>query len=85
MALKKDRLARLESHSNFRGHPIDVSDLGAMEELFQGTRFDRVIHLVAQAGVKYSIDHPHVYMQSNLTGFMNVLECCRHHEVAHLT
>ena len=82
--LKRDRLARLQPHENFRFVQIDVADRPAMERLFAEEGFDRVIHLAAQAGVRYSLQNPHAYVDSNLVGFMNVLEGCRHAAVKHL-
>jgi UDP-glucuronate 4-epimerase len=82
--LKRDRLARLQPHDNFRFVQIDVADRPAMERLFADEGFDRVIHLAAQAGVRYSLQNPHAYVDSNLVGFMNVLEGCRHSAVKHL-
>ena len=82
--LKEARLARLTSHPNFTFHRIDVADRGAMETLFRDTKPQRVIHLAAQAGVRHSIDHPHVYIDSNIVGFLHILEGCRHHKVEHL-
>jgi hypothetical protein len=76
--LKRDRLARLQPHDNFRFVQMDVADRPAMERLFADEGFDRVIHLAAQAGVRYSLQNPHAYVDSNLVGFMNVLEGCRH-------
>ncbi|MBT9313376.1 NAD-dependent epimerase [Leptothoe kymatousa] len=82
--LKKDRLAQLLPHPSFGFEPIDLADRGAMDGLFQNHRFDRVIHLAAQAGVRYSLKNPYAYADSNLTGFIHVLEGCRHHGVEHL-
>lgn len=82
--LKRDRLARLEPHANFRFVKMDVADREGMEKLFADEKFDRVIHLAAQAGVRYSIENPHAYIDSNIVGFMNVLEGCRHNKVQHL-
>jgi UDP-glucuronate 4-epimerase len=82
--LKRDRLARLQPHQRFRFVQMDVADRAAMERLFAQERFDRVIHLAAQAGVRYSLQNPHAYVDSNLVGFMNVLEGCRHSKVQHL-
>jgi UDP-glucuronate 4-epimerase len=82
--LKEARLARLTPHANFRFVKLDVADRAGMERLFADERFDRVIHLAAQAGVRYSLQNPHAYIDSNLVGFMNVLEGCRHSRVAHL-
>ncbi len=82
--LKRDRLARIEPHANFRFVKLDVADRPGMERLFAEEKFDRVIHLAAQAGVRYSLENPHAYVDSNIVGFMNVLEGCRHNKVAHL-
>lgn len=82
--LKLDRLARLQLHERFRFVKLDVADRRGMEELFAAEGFERVIHLAAQAGVRYSLQNPHAYVDSNLVGFMNVLEGCRHAKVQHL-
>ena len=82
--LKLDRLARLTPQARFRFVKIDVADRAAMAGLFATERFDRVIHLAAQAGVRYSLQNPHAYIDSNIVGFMNVLEGCRHSRVQHL-
>lgn len=82
--LKQDRLARLTPQPAFRFVRMDVADRPGMERLFAAERFDRVVHLAAQAGVRYSLENPHAYIDSNVVGFMNVLEGCRHNRVAHL-
>jgi UDP-glucuronate 4-epimerase len=82
--LKLDRLQRLQAHPGFRFVKADVADRQAMETLFGDHRFDRVVHLAAQAGVRYSLQNPHAYIDSNVVGFMNVLEGCRYHNVGHL-
>jgi UDP-glucuronate 4-epimerase len=82
--LKKARLDNLLPHTNFTFKYLDIGDRGAMSELFQQQKFDRVIHLAAQAGVRYSITNPHAYADSNLVGFTNILEGCRHSGVQHL-
>jgi UDP-glucuronate 4-epimerase len=82
--LKLDRLARLSPHAGFRFVKLDVADRAGMQALFDSERFDRVIHLAAQAGVRYSLKNPHAYVDSNLVGFMNILEGCRHSRVPHL-
>lgn len=82
--LKEARLARLTPHARFRFVKLDVADRAGMEALFAAERFDRVIHLAAQAGVRYSLQNPHAYIDSNLVGFMNILEGCRHAKVEHL-
>jgi UDP-glucuronate 4-epimerase len=82
--LKEARLARLTPHANFRFVKMDVADRAGMEALFRDERFDRVVHLAAQAGVRYSLVNPHAYIDANIVGFMNILEGCRHHGVQHL-
>jgi UDP-glucuronate 4-epimerase len=82
--LKLARLDLLASVANFRFEKLDIVDNESMATLFSREQFDRVIHLAAQAGVRYSLSHPHVYVDSNLTGTVNVLEGCRHNGVAHL-
>lgn len=83
--LKQDRLARLEGRPGWSFHHLAVEDAPALQQLFADHAFDRVVHLAAQAGVRYSIDHPDTYVQSNLVGFGNILECCRHARTPHLT
>jgi UDP-glucuronate 4-epimerase len=83
-ALKQARLDRLLPHPSFRFDRLDLSDAGALDALFAATRPQRVINLAAQAGVRYSLKNPHAYVTSNLAGFVNVLEACRHHDVEHL-
>ena len=82
--LKEARLAGLAGQPAFRFVHADLADRPAMETLFRDGKFDKVVHLAAQAGVRYSLTNPHVYAQSNLTGFLHVLEGCRHHGVSHL-
>ena len=82
--LKEARLARLRDRAGFRFERMSLEDREGMERLFERERFDAVIHLAAQAGVRYSLTNPHAYVDSNLVGFMNVLEGCRHHGVRHL-
>ena len=82
--LKRDRMAQLEGHDRFRGLEMDLKDREIVEALFAGGAFDVVLHLAAQAGVRYSITHPHAYAVSNVVGFINVLEGCRHGDVRHL-
>lgn len=82
--LKEARLARLTGRPGFTFHRLDLADRAGMERLFAETRPQRVIHLAAQAGVRYSLTHPHAYVESNLVGFLHVLEGCRHHGVEHL-
>ena len=82
--LKRDRLARLTPSAAFRFVRMDVADRPGMAALFEQERFDRVVHLAAQAGVRYSLQNPHAYVDSNVVGFINVLEGCRHGGVQHL-
>ena len=84
VSLKEARLAQLEPLENFRFIKLDLADRSGMEQLFAVEKFDRVVHLGAQAGVRYSIENPHAYADSNLIGFLNILEGCRHHNVEHL-
>ncbi|HEJ8619776.1 TPA: NAD-dependent epimerase [Klebsiella michiganensis] len=81
--LKQARLDFLQSPL-FSFHKIDLADRARMEQLFVSEKFDRVIHLAAQAGVRYSLENPHAYADSNLLGFLNILEGCRHNNVEHL-
>ncbi len=83
--LKEARLARLASKPGFRLFRMELGDREGVERLFREERFDRVIHLAAQAGVRYSLTNPHAYIDSNLVGFLHILEGCRHHGVQHLT
>jgi UDP-glucuronate 4-epimerase len=82
--LKEARLSLLEKCGNFRFIRMDIADRTAMTALFDVERPDLVTHLAAQAGVRYSIENPHAYVESNLVGFMNILEGCRHQKVKHL-
>jgi UDP-glucuronate 4-epimerase len=82
--LKHARLAQLTPHAGFKFKLMDIADRSAMANLFQSEKFDRVVHLAAQAGVRYSLQNPHAYVDSNLVGFVNVLEGCRHNAVQHL-
>lgn len=84
VSLKRARLARLQVHANFSFHQLDVADRDGMEALFSQAAPQRVIHLAAQAGVRYSLINPQAYVDSNLQGFMNILEGCRHNGVHHL-
>ena len=83
--LKQDRLARLTGRPGFQFKKLSLEDRDGMAKLFKSHKFDSVIHLAAQAGVRYSITHPHAYVDANLVGFMNILECCRHQQIGHLT
>lgn len=82
--LKYDRLAILQEFEQFQFIKGDLADKNALEQLFEAERPDIVVNLGAQAGVRYSIENPETYMQSNMIGFFNVLECCRHYPVEHL-
>jgi UDP-glucuronate 4-epimerase len=82
--LKMDRLNQLKEHPSFIFQKLDLSDRVLMADLFISNRFDIVVNLAAQAGVRYSIENPHTYVDSNLTGFVNLLEGCRHGQVKHL-
>ncbi|RMH53025.1 MAG: NAD-dependent epimerase [Zetaproteobacteria bacterium] len=84
VALKQARLDQLTDRPGFTFHRLDLADRAGMEALFSAHRFDRVVHLAAQAGVRYSLTNPHAYVESNLVGFLHILEGCRQHEVAHL-
>jgi UDP-glucuronate 4-epimerase len=83
-ALKRARLAELQGHPAFRFQQLDMADTVAVQALFATQRILRVVHLAAQAGVRYSVTHPHTYAQSNLVGFLNLLEVCRTQPVQHL-
>ena len=84
VSLKQARLARLTPHDQFRFQQLDLADRSGMAELFAQGQFQRVIHLAAQAGGRYSLDNPHAYADANLVGHLNVLEGCRHHGIEHL-
>jgi UDP-glucuronate 4-epimerase len=84
VALKENRLKQLMPHPGFRFVKMDVADRQGMAELFAVEKVDRVIHLAAQAGVRYSLQNPHAYVDSNVVGFMNILEGCRYAKVKHL-
>ncbi len=84
VTLKEARLARLQPQAGFRFVKLDIADEAGMRELFARERFARVVHLAAQAGVRYSLEQPHAYVRSNVTGTLNVLEGCRHNGVEHL-
>jgi UDP-glucuronate 4-epimerase len=83
-SLKENRLERLRLFERFRFVRLDVADRDSMAYLFAEEKFDRVVHLAAQAGVRYSLKNPHAYVDSNLVGFVNILEGCRHNGVEHL-
>lgn len=82
--LKEERLTQLYKHERFRFIRTDLADRTGMETIFTYEQPERVIHLAAQAGVRYSLTNPHAYVDSNLVGFLHILEGCRHHQVQHL-
>ncbi len=89
VTLKKARLAQLEAFEAFSFHQAELADKSAMDAIFEKAKFEKtgfdvVVNLAAQAGVRYSLTNPHAYVESNLVGFVNILECCRHHQVKHL-
>ena len=82
--LKRDRLALINGHAGFRFEHRDVADRPGMAALFESERFEQVVHLAAQAGVRHSLIDPHAYIDSNIVGFTNILEGCRHTAIHHL-
>ena len=84
VSLKEARLARLQEYDGWSFARLDLEDVSGVTELFRAHKFERVIHLAAQAGVRYSIENPRAYVDSNIVGFLNVLEGCRNHGVEHL-
>jgi len=84
VSLKEARLARLARHPGHRFEKLDLADRAALTRVFDEARPQVVVNLAAQAGVRYSLTNPHAYVDSNLVGFVNVLEACRHHDVEHL-
>jgi len=84
VSLKEARLGQLRAYSSFRFLKIDIADRASISALFADEAFDRVINLAAQAGVRYSLENPHAYADSNLVGFLNILEGCRQSKVQHL-
>lgn len=82
--LKKHRLSLLKKYKTFVFYKIDIQDHQSLENIFKKYKFDYVLHLAAQAGVRYSIENPSIYIQSNITGFLNILEACRHNNIKHL-
>jgi UDP-glucuronate 4-epimerase len=83
-SLKHARLGQLENIEQFQFLKLDVADAHGLDNLFTDHQFDCVVHLAAQAGVRYSMENPQAYIQSNLVGFGNILECCRHAKISHL-
>ncbi len=84
VTLKNSRAAILDAYENFKMVRIDLQDREKMEQLFADESFEKVVHLAAQAGVRYSIENPHSYIESNIVGTLHILEGCRHNEVQHL-
>lgn len=84
VSLKQARLARLLDAPRYTHVSADLADRAAVEDIFATHRLQRVVHLAAQAGVRYAAENPHVYVQSNVVGFLHILEGCRHHGVEHL-
>lgn len=82
--LKRDRLEEIGTHARFAFHHLDLADRDATAHLLESGRFEAVVHLAAQAGVRYSLKNPHAYVRNNVDAFLNVLEGCRHHDVRHL-
>lgn len=82
--LKEDRLKQIIDHPNFTFYKNNLEDLVSMQDIFTKEKFDVVINLAAQAGVRYSLENPHAYINSNIVGFTNILECSRHHNIKHL-
>jgi UDP-glucuronate 4-epimerase len=84
VGLKQDRLGLLHPFSDFKFFKTDLCDLKGLREIFESHPIDIVVNLAAQAGVRYSLTHPHAYIDANIVGFVNLLECCRHHGTRHL-
>ncbi len=84
VSLKDSRAANLDDYADFKMARLDLSDRDGMEKLFKDEGFEKVVHLAAQAGVRYSIENPHSYINSNVVGTLHILEGCRHNDVAHL-
>ena len=85
VSLKRDRLAELEDYKGFHFVEGDLANQSSVDNLFRSHDFERVVHLAAQAGVRYSLTNPRAYTESNITGFINILEACRHAKTPHLT
>ena len=84
VTLKQDRLQHLKEFPNFRFQKLDLAERVTLEKLFTDVQPSLVVHMAAQAGVRYSIDNPHAYIDSNIVGFLNILEGCRAHQIKHL-
>ena len=83
--LKRDRLKLLTEFDNFKFAEADLADQAKVDQVFRDHDFDRVVNLAAQAGVRYSLENPRAYTESNIVGFLNILEACRHAKTPHLT
>jgi UDP-glucuronate 4-epimerase len=83
VSLKQARLEQLQPHASFVFQKMDIADLAAVEKLFEAYEFDAVVNLAAQAGVRHSLVNPHIYVSANVQGFVNILEACRKHAIAH--
>jgi len=83
--LKDSKSIQSNKYANFTFLKVRLEDAKSIKDLFEEEKFDHVIHLAAQAGVRYSLENPHAYIESNIVGFVNILEACRQHEIAHLT
>lgn len=83
-SLKMDRLAQLKAFNNFQFYRGDITDYGFLKKLFKNYRFKKICHLAAQAGVRYSLENPFTYQKSNIEGFLNILELCRHFDIKNL-
>jgi UDP-glucuronate 4-epimerase len=84
VSLKEARLERLTPFGNFSFFKIDIADKEALDNIFKRSKYDVVVNLAAQAGVRYSLENPQAYVDANIVGFVNLLECCRHNHVRHL-
>ncbi|MEG2898668.1 MAG: SDR family NAD(P)-dependent oxidoreductase, partial [Eubacterium sp.] len=84
ITLKEDRLKAVDKNEHFKMITADLSNREVLNQLFKDEQFDNVVNLAAQAGVRYSIENPDAYIQSNIIGFFNILECCRKYPVKHL-
>ena len=81
ISLKENRLKQISSYKNFLFTKLDILELDSLEKIFTTFQPDKVVNLAAQAGVRYSIENPHAYIESNVKGFMNILECCRNFSI----
>ncbi|MDJ0601862.1 MAG: SDR family NAD(P)-dependent oxidoreductase, partial [Crocosphaera sp.] len=82
--LKKARIAQLKNHNTFQFYKANIANRDDVSQIFTQHKFDYVVHLAAQAGVRYSLENPYAYVDSNLVGFVNILEGCRHSDIKHL-